>query len=36
VLVLRLPAPDGGVIHPPGAPVDMIGRMEPERMVVGG
>ena len=36
VLVLRLPAPDGGVIHPPGAPVDMIGRMESERMVVAG
>lgn len=36
VLVLRLPAPDGGVIHAAGAPVDMIGRVESERVVVAG
>lgn len=36
VLVLRLPAPDGGVIHPAGQPVDMIGRVEPERVVLAG
>ncbi|HEX4934156.1 MAG TPA: AI-2E family transporter, partial [Gemmatimonadaceae bacterium] len=36
VLVLRLPAPDGGVIHATGAPVDMIGRVESERVVVAG
>lgn len=35
VLVLRLPAPDGGVIPPAGDPVDMIGRMEAQRAAVG-